>query len=48
MATKGWRLWKVEGAIIEDDAGRNNALGIHRLSMGREFRMPTRGDVRVR
>lgn len=44
-----WNWRRQEGGvIIEDDAGRNNALGIHRLSTRREFRMPTRGDVRTR
>lgn len=31
--------------IIENDVGRNNAASIHPLR--REFRMPTRGDVRT-
>lgn len=37
-------LWNHK-IIIENDVGRNNAAGIHPLR--REFRMPTRGDVRT-
>lgn len=44
MVVKIYLHWYHE-MIIENDVGRNNAASIHPLR--REFRMPTRGDVRT-